>query len=337
VFAREAKSDAELMKALEGVVLYKIDAEKGDGPALKEKYRVTGYPTYVMANSNVETMDTWIGYEKSHFMTNLGDALADPTTIAQKQARFASGPTAVDAGKLARYQSVRGDYADAVELYRRGEQLDPSSDFSYQVFDATFYGFRKSDAFDAEDVRRAADATLARDGRTADEIVDAAFMMKHVATKIEDRAYWLPYLEKAYAASAGNEDERMQKRHRDLEIDHVLLVKKDEDKAVELKYAAMPEGWKEEPKQLNGFAWWCFENGVNLEEAEALGRRGVELAAAGSERAMILDTVAEICNARGNCDDAVELIQRAIADAPDSEYYPKQLKRFEEIRAQGTN
>ena len=52
---------------------------------------------------------------------------------------------------------------------------------------------------------------------------------------------------------------------------------------------------------------------------------------------MILDTAAEICNARGNCDDAVELIQQAIADAPESEFYQKQLKRFVEIREASAN
>jgi tetratricopeptide (TPR) repeat protein len=266
----------------------------------------------------------------------MGDALADPTTMEQKQARFASAPTAADAGKLARYHAVRGDYQDAVKLYHRGEKLDSSMDFSYQVFDATFSGFRKTEAFTPEEVAKAADATLARDRETA-EIVDVAFMMRHVGSKIDDREYWLPYLEPALAASANSDDEKVQKQHRSLEIDHTLLVEKNEAKAVKLKHASMPEGWKDDAGQLNNFSWWCFENMVNLEEAEVLARRGVELAPAGGERAMILDTVAEICNARGNCDDAVELIRKAISDAPESEYYAKQLKRFEEIRAASAN
>jgi tetratricopeptide (TPR) repeat protein len=325
------------MKALEDVVLFKVDAEKGEGPELKEQYRVNGYPTYILANTEVETMDTWMRYEKAHFLMNIGDALADPTTIEQKEARFASAPTAVDAGKLARYQGARGNYADAVKLYSKGEQLDPSVDYSFQIFDEMFTGFRKAEAFTVDEVRKAADAVLAHEGRDPDEIVDVAFWMKHVGSKVEDRDLWLPYLEPALTASADSDDERMQKRHAQLKIDHTLFVKKDEATAVKLKYASMPEGWKDDPKQLNSFSWWCFESMVNLEEGEALGRRGVELAPAGTERAMILDTVAEICNARGNCDDAVELIRMAIEDAPESEYYQEQLERFEAIRKASAN
>jgi tetratricopeptide (TPR) repeat protein len=325
------------MKALEGVVLFKIDAEKGDGPALAKEYKVGGYPTFILANAGAEPVDTWWGYDKDHFLTNLGDALADPTTITEKEARFASRPTAGDAGKLARCRTVRGEYEEAVALYRKGEGMDASVDFSFPIFDTMITGFRKKDAFTADELRRAADATLAREGRSAPEIVDVAFSMKDVGTKTGDRAYWLPYLAPALAASAGAETERMQNQHRELEIDHVLLVEKNEKKAIELKYASMPEGWRDDAAELNNFSWWCFENTVHLEEAEALARRGVELAAAGNERAMILDTAAEICNARGNCDDAVELIRRAVADAPDKEYYKKQLARFEEIRAAGAN
>ncbi|MGH2571695.1 MAG: hypothetical protein ACRDGR_10735 [bacterium] len=287
--------------------------------------------------ADTEPVDTWIGYDKSHFLTNLGDALVDPTTIAQKEARFASAPTALDAGKLARWRFVRGDYRDAVAMYRKGEEIDPSVDYSFQVFDAMFSGFRKSDAFTADEIRQAADATLARKGRAPSEIVDVAFWMKSVGTKIGDRGYWLPYLPPALAASAGGETERMQNQHRELTIDHTLLVQKNEKKAIELKVASMPEGWKDAPAELNDFSWWCFENMVHLEDAEALARRGAELAPAGAERAMILDTAADICNARGNCDDAVELIRRAIADDPEKKYYQEQLARFEKIRAAGTN
>ena len=76
---------------------------------------------------------------------------------------------------------------------------------------------------------------------------------------------------------------------------------------------------------------------MNLDEAEVLGRRGVELAPPGPERAMVLDTVAEICHARGDLEEAIELIRQAVADAPEKEYYQKQLERFEAVRAARAN
>jgi hypothetical protein len=106
---------------------------------------------------------------------------------------------------------------------------------------------------------------------------------------------------------------------------------------VELKRATLPEDWKDSPTQLNRFAWWCLEAMANLEEAEVLARRGADLAPPGPERANILDTAAEICNARGNCDDAVELIRLAIENDPDRELFRTQLERFESLREAQAN
>jgi tetratricopeptide (TPR) repeat protein len=95
--------------------------------------------------------------------------------------------------------------------------------------------------------------------------------------------------------------------------------------------AAQPEGWTEDPARLNSVAWWCFENSVNLEEAEAFARRGVDLAQPGREKAMVLDTLAEICHARGRTAEAVVLIQEAIREDPEDTYYQEQLDRFQAI------
>jgi tetratricopeptide (TPR) repeat protein len=133
----------------------------------------------------------------------------------------------------------------------------------------------------------------------------------------------------ALAAAKSGTDDGMKAKHRSLEIEYALHVENDKEKALELKRASMAEGWKDDASKLNGFAWWCFENGVNLEEAETLSRRGVALAPAGTERAQILDTVAEICNARGNRKDAAELIRQAIENDPNNETYKKQLERFQ--------
>ena len=113
------------------------------------------------------------------------------------------------------------------------------------------------------------------------------------------------------------------------------MVDEDLDAALARKRSTLPEGWRDDVGQLNSFAWWCFENGVNLEEAQELALRGVELSGPGAERAMVLDTAAELCNALGNCEQAIELVRRAIEQDPDNGYYGEQLARFEEIQAAG--
>ena len=115
--------------------------------------------------------------------------------------------------------------------------------------------------------------------------------------------------------------------------DYALNIQKDLDRALELKKASLGEDWMETAKGLNNFAWWCFENRVNLDEAEQLARKGVELAKAGVEKANVLDTLAELCNLQGNCGDSVHLIEMAIAEAPDNDYFRNQLTRFQELVA----
>ena len=125
------------------------------------------------------------------------------------------------------------------------------------------------------------------------------------------------------------------KDRRKLLISEALLVKDDPELALGLVREGLPEGWEEDAGRLNGFAWWCFENDVNLEEAEMLARKGAELAEDDSKKAQILDTAAEIAYLRGDQAEAVALIQQAIVLDSDSEGYGEKLDRFNGSVAEG--
>lgn len=71
-----------------------------------------------------------------------------------------------------------------------------------------------------------------------------------------------------------------------------------------------------------------------MREADQLGRKGVKLAKPGREKAMILDTVAEIINLIGFPEDSYSLIGQAVKEDPDNEYYQKQLARFRKLDKQ---
>ena len=324
------------MKALEDVVLVKFDAEKGEGLELAKAFNVTGYPTFIFATGEAVTMERWSGYEKSFFLETMEVAVADPTTIEQKQERFHESPTASDAERLARYHGSMDEYGETVALYRKAAELNPEDDYAWQILQNTAYGVEPG-VFTSADTKKAADALFASAHAKPEEYIHSVGLLKYVGRKNEIEGLATPYIEPALAKTANVSDEKLAARRVGLEIDHALLIAKDKDKAYLLKLGTMEEGWKDDPSQLNAMAWWCFENTVQLEEAEALARRGIELASPGPERANIYDTAAEICNARGNCDDAVELIQLAIADDPNREFFKEQLARFEEIRAAQTN
>ena len=173
---------------------------------------------------------------------------------------------------------------------------------------------------------------MAMDGSAPIDKLFVAGSMADLARDRKDPALFAPYLEPALESSESLTDERAKRMRSDLEISGALLVKGDRDLAVAMKKTSMPAQWEASAGDVNKFAWWCFENQVNLEEAERLARKGADLAKPGEEKAEILDTAAEICNLLGNCDDAVSLAERAAKEDPKEEHYARQLKRFAELR-----
>lgn len=318
---------------LSSVVLHKVDAEKGEGIELAKSYKIQGYPTFVMANAEVQPIDRWMGYSKPMLQEMLDESLADLSTVSAKRERFSKSPKAADAVKLARYDESMGEYGSAVGFYEKAGELDPEKTYAYEIFDATFSaGRRNAEGFGIDRTKKAADAVLASstDGM---EIIQVGQMMSYAAKQADDNDMAVSYIKTAVERTADSSDESVQKSRTRLLPTYALYVEKNPQKAVDLKKASMPEGWMDDAGQLNSYAWWAFENQVDLENAKVLAEKGVELAPEGKEKAQILDTLAEICNSLANCAEAVELTKLAIAQDPESEFYKKQLARFQELLA----
>lgn len=139
----------------------------------------------------------------------------------------------------------------------------------------------------------------------------------------------LGYIKDGQAFASDIADENLQYLKDRINIAYVLYIENDVEKAVNLKKNTFKENWMDNARSLNSFSWWCFENQINLDEAKELAHRGVKLAEPGSQKAMILDTIAEIEFLQGNKDEAEDLIKEAIIENPESEYYMKQLNRFQ--------
>jgi tetratricopeptide (TPR) repeat protein len=319
---------------LEPVVLYRLDTEKGEGIELAKKFNIKGFPTFVMLNYKGQTIDRWIGYSKEYLLTNMESAMMDLTPVQEKMARFETDPNLNDALVLGRYSRSLNEYRDAVKYYRAAQETnaDPGKDYLYEIFSSVSDGAHK-DIFSFEDALKAADAVLASETADADDKYGVARRMTYLAQKKEMVDAIAPYLEAGIKALEGSDDPDIIKNHATLMADYCIYVTKDYDKAVSYKKKTMPDGWQENAGNLNSFCWWCFENNVNLEEAEELSRRSVKLAEPGEEKAMYLDTLAEICNALGKHYEAVEFMKIAVKEAPDNEYYKEQLERFEKLLA----
>ncbi|UCC78419.1 MAG: hypothetical protein JSW64_09020 [Candidatus Zixiibacteriota bacterium] len=315
-------------------MLYRLDSEKGEGIELSKEFNIKGYPTFVMLNDKGQTIDRWIGYSKEYLLTTMESAMIDLTPIPEKMSRFETDPNFNDALVLGRYSRSLTEYADAVKYYRVAQKLneDANKSYLYEIFDSVADGVSK-EIFTFDEAQAAADAVLASANSDADDKYGVARKMTALARKEEKLALVAPYLEAGIKATKGSEDPDDAKAYATLMADYSLYVSGDSDEAIKYKKETMPEGWLENPGNLNSFCWWCFENKVNLEEAEELSRKSVKLAEAGKQKAMYLDTLAEICNARGKHYEAVEFMKIAVSEDPDNDNYKKQLERFEKLVA----
>jgi thiol-disulfide isomerase/thioredoxin len=335
-FDADLAGDSPIQAALEPVVFVRIDAEKGEGPEAAKELEVQGFPTYVLLTPEGATIDRWMGYDTpAGFVATLAPGVADPVPVAVREKRFAEAPTEALAAGLARVADSRGRYAEAVDLYTKAEALktDPTVDYTLEAFFARAYGAGDG-AFTMEQVALAAGQVLGASAVTDAEKLDVAVYTHGVVARAGQAELAVPVLETAAAIAAATTDPEAARPKTALLVAHALLVEKDTTKALGYRRAQLPEGWRQSPGQLNAFAWWCFENRVNLEEAEQLAREAVGLATEGNQKAACLDTLAEICAARGGCGEAVDHITAAIAEAPESTYYREQLARFEKMKAE---
>ncbi len=331
MFARAVDNSQIIKDSLKDVVFWNNNCEVGEGIEVAKKYNVRGYPTFIMVNGDGKVSSSWIGYPgPTKWASFVKAGNQDRRTLAQKKVAFEEKATKELACSLANAASVEYNFAEAVKYFRSARQLNPDGarEYTSEILTNMYYGSRGG-AFTLDQVKEEADYVMNSKQATAEDKVEVALMLRGMAAQMGDLEAAIPYISEALKASEG-QDELADSRI-DLEIDYALLVDKDTKKALKLKRKSMDEGWQDDPGALNNFAWWCFENKINLEEAKTLALRGVELAPDVAQKANILDTAAEICNAMDNCQEAVELMRQAVDYSPDRKYFQTQLAKFEDI------
>jgi tetratricopeptide (TPR) repeat protein len=318
-----------LIEALKAVVHLPLNVNEDEGVALAKEYAVgTTYPVFVLTDSAGTEINRWIGYTggSTVLIRTLNWALQDLTPIVNREARCKSNPSQKEALFLAGYFSKSGKYDKSVGYYRRAIGLGGGKgyDYAYEIFSNAANAVW-NEMFPFDSVYPAADAVLTSKMNRKDNIVKVAQLMTRLSRKFDHYNGLEKYYQAAIDISTG--DKATQQL---LKADYALCISNDTATATAIKKNTMGPGWENERDKFYEYAQWCLERRIHLDEAEMYARKAINLVYPGMYRARVLGTVAEICEARGDLDGAIEAAQLAINEEPDNLLYQNLLKRFQE-------
>jgi len=329
------EADPVLITALGNHALWMVNTGDEAGRALAESYGVGGIPAFVLMNEDEEIFDRWGGFGGAEkWSERFAEASAVTLPVAEREERFAAAPTVEDALFLGRFADESGDFARAIDLFTRALAIDSAAaregDAVHDRFAAAFFGAMQGE-LPMEEAGPVIEAAL-RDPETKEKSVMAFARLVFFGVRMMGLEPLEPYIRIAHPRIAAYEGEEHADEKKEFLLEYAVRIEKDVERGLAMKREMLPEGWEKDAEELNDFAWWCYVNDINLEEAEALARRGAELAEEDAVRANIIDTVAEIVNLRGDPVEAVRLMEQAVELDTSSVYLRSQLDRFRAIR-----
>ena len=267
------------------------------------------------------------------WIESLDDALVDPMPISQKRERYEAEPTPTAARVLARVATSVGDLREAARYYGDLMELDPENRFDYGIRAVLWLREGLADGRLDLDALEGFSRPLVEDGTgTAEEYMTLAIVLaENLAEAHPDR--FSPYATAAIESNAEATDPMQRLRRSYLQMLVALHRDHDAETALVHRRELLSDGYEEDTRELNGFAWWCLQNRVNLEEGERFARKAVELERDPRLRANIMDTVARFCDLRGDHEDALQWMEQAAQLDPQQPYYRQQADRFAELVA----
>lgn len=287
--AREVFPDPSVEHAARGMIAIKIDAERDEGPEIRQRYHVVGYPTVLVLDAQGREIDRIFGFEPAdEFARHLESIRFGPTSFGEIVTRFVDAGTAENvlaAGFEAGFDAAAcGNYEHADALLRAVVAADPDNSAGFGAQALLVLG-------------------KYRHLRGAEEYDEAIALFAELRTRFPDTAEADQALvQTAIAhARAGRTESALAAFDTYLQVDPT-----DGDRA-------------------NAVAFTMFLERVALDRAESIARAALD---ADPDDASLWDTLAEVQYARGDADGARTSIARAIALEPESAYYAEQADKF---------
>ncbi len=301
-----------------------FNVKEGEGVELSKTYKVGyTYPVFILTDGNGDIIYRWTGYTgPSRFITSLNKARSDLTTVKERIAKYDADPAHERALLLARYFADTGEHLDAITYFKEAERLKPSvnQNYSYDIF-ANSANAAWKDMMPFEDVLPVADSILYASRKDGKTIVKVAQAMSRLTRKLEKEEHVKKYLQAGLNITAESRDKKSSDTHTSLLTEYALQVENDTIKAITMKKESMGTDWTNNPEKFFNYSKWCLERKVALGEAEMLARTAVQYARGAEFKARIYNTVAEICFARDNLEEAIKYIDLAIEQDPGNTQY----------------
>jgi tetratricopeptide (TPR) repeat protein len=302
-----------------------------EGKKLADYYKIFNmFPVFVLTNSKGEIIARWTGYTNSrNFVTALGKALSDSITLKNREERMKIAPNINDAIFLAKYYYETKEFLKAVEYYRLAQEYGKAgtTDYSLEIFQS-MASAAWDDLIAFEDILPALDDILNARQRNLKKSISAVKLLGRVARRKNLTDQLPEYLERGLQITANSNSDKTREEHLLFQADYALYVSVDTAKSIRLKKQSLGPDWENRKDRYYDFARWCLERNINLEQAESYAWKTARQTSAGDYGASVLNTLAGILHAQGKSKEAVNIITKAIEQAPDNDYYKEQLELF---------
>ena len=305
--------------AKQNLISKKIDAEKDSGPEQKKKYRVRGYPTILLLDTDGNEIDRIVGYRPpDEFLNELNRIKSRDNTISDLKYRHKQEPdhypTQIALAKKYVLVNLPDSASQILDNLYDVQQNKSQLDFSVALILGQLYYQIGS---------------LDRSIQILDQIVESGvdssdtgyfFGLMYKARKTSDIDDLLQY-----ADFSENKDRKKQSYWQIIRI--LKKQKRDPDLEAELYLKAIAlygSEYKYLPSLLNSFAWRMTVLEKNLDIALEKINQALE----SGEDLRILDTKAEVLWKLNRTEEAVQVIEKCIQGDPDKKHYRDQKTKF---------
>ena len=305
--------------AEQNLISKKIDAEKGDGPEQKKKYRVRGYPTILFLDSQGVEIDRIVGYRPpEEFLSELNRIKNGENTISEI---------------LGRYKQNKHHYPTQMDLAEKYVTLN-LPDSAKSILDVIYFKQKKKSQLDFSVSFRV--SKLYYSIGSLDNSIDLLDQIVNSGVDSSDSGYFYGLLYKAkrdndidkllqYSYLTENIDRKKQAYWQIIRI--LRKEKKEPDLEADIYQKAIElydSDYKYLPSLLNSFSWRMTQ----LEKKLDIALEKIDLALEYGEDIKILDTKAEILWKLKRIDEAVKIIEKCILLDPKKKYYRDQKNKF---------